>query len=274
MNKATKLLSTSSSPTQGDLRLTFLGMLASLEQYNGRSSQQNIVNAISNKLEIYWNRHLSDSSSISAILDPRYKITLFNNLADRNDCIEHLKNLFSSYITNHHITPNRTSEETLQNSRNYFLNMINHQTTISQQITTAEMDFNEIQNYLNTPNDMNADPLLWWKEHQNEYPTLSLIAKDYLSMQATSVAAEQAFSVAGNTITPTRNKLDPETTRASLCLKSWIENEMGINKNINHETSDDDDYSDGSYSDNINSNSDTDSNNNSDTDSSSDTDSN
>ena len=54
----------------------------------------------------------------------------------------------------------------------------------------------------------------------NIYPILSLIAKDYLSIQATSVAAEQAFSVAGNTITPTRNKLDPETTRATLCLKS------------------------------------------------------
>ena len=33
-----------------------------------------IIDAIYNKLETYWNRHLSNSSSISAILDPRYKI--------------------------------------------------------------------------------------------------------------------------------------------------------------------------------------------------------
>ena len=68
-----------------------------------------------------------------------------------------------------------------------------------------------------------------------KYPILSSIAKDYLIIQATSVAAEQAFSIAGNTITPTRNKLDSETAREILCLKSWIENGMGIT-NIYDET--------------------------------------
>jgi hypothetical protein len=183
MYKATKLLSSTSLPTQGDLRLTFLGMLASLQHYNGQSNQHDIVDAIYAKLEIYWNRHLSDSSSVSAVLDPRYKTTIFNNLAERNECIDYLKSLFSSYTTNPHITPNRTSEETLQNSRNYFLNIIN------QQVLPANLEFDEIDSYLNTSNDINADLLLWWKEHQNEYPTLSLIAKDYLSIQATSVAA-------------------------------------------------------------------------------------
>ena len=215
------------------------------------------MDAIYNKLEIYWNRHLADSSSVSALLDPRYKATTFNNNStEYNDCIDHLKSLFSSYTTNSHIIPNRTNE---QNSRNYFLNIINRQA-----YSPAEnVKYDEINTYLNTSNDINADPLLWWKDHQNEYPTLSLIAKDYLCIQATSVASEQAFSVAGNTITPTRNKLDPMTTRATLCLKSWIENKMGIS--INHETSggnddnnsdgNDDVYSDssdGSYSESIN----------------------
>ena len=62
-------------------------------------------------------------------------------------------------------------------------------------------EFSEIDNYLSTPNDLNTDPLMWWKSHQEEYPILSIIAKDYLMIQATSVAAEQAFSVAENTIT-------------------------------------------------------------------------
>ena len=54
------------------------------------------------------------------------------------------------------------------------------------------------------------------------------MSRDYLSIQATSVACEQAFSVAGNTITKTRNRLDPETARSILCAKSWIENDVGI----------------------------------------------
>ena len=52
------------------------------------------------------------------------------------------------------------------------------------------------------------------------------MAKDYLSIQVTSVPSEQAFSIAKNTITPTRNRLDPEKARASLCLKSWIDSEL------------------------------------------------
>ena len=75
------------------MRLTFLGMLASLQHYNNQFNQHNIVDAIYTKLEIYWNRHLSDSSSISAILDPRYKITTFNNLAEHNECIDHLQQI-------------------------------------------------------------------------------------------------------------------------------------------------------------------------------------
>ena len=47
---------------------------------------------------------------------------------------------------------------------------------------------------------------------QKDYPTLSLIARDYLSIQATSVASEQ----------------DDKSARAILCLKSWIQKEICI----------------------------------------------
>uniref|UniRef100_U9TFX5 HAT C-terminal dimerisation domain-containing protein n=1 Tax=Rhizophagus irregularis (strain DAOM 181602 / DAOM 197198 / MUCL 43194) TaxID=747089 RepID=U9TFX5_RHIID len=67
-----------------------------------------------------------------------------------------------------------------------------------------------------------VDPLLWWQVRQEEFPILSRIARDYLCIQATSVASEQAFSVAGLTISPLRNRLDAETARVTLCLKSWI----------------------------------------------------
>jgi hypothetical protein len=52
------------------------------------------------------------------------------------------------------------------------------------------------------------------------------MARDFLSIQATSVACEQSFSVAGNTVTSIRNRLHPETARAILCSKSWIENNV------------------------------------------------
>jgi hypothetical protein len=200
MYEATNLISSSSLPTQGDLRLCFLGILANLRHYQqqsnelDQSNQSNIVNAIYDKLETYWNTHLSNSPAISAILDPRYKLTIFNDSEERNNYINYLQTLFSSYMTTFHIIPN---EKTSQNSRNYFLKMINNNSIYSMEIP----EFNEIENYLNTPNDINTEPLIWWKSHQKEYPVLSLIARDYLIIQATSVCSEQAFSVAGNTIT-------------------------------------------------------------------------
>ena len=55
---------------------------------------------------------------------------------------------------------------------------------------------------------------------------MSQIARDYLCIQATSVASEQAFSIAGQTISPLLNRLDAETARATLCLKSWFRQDI------------------------------------------------
>ncbi|GBC41841.2 zinc finger BED domain-containing protein RICESLEEPER 2-like [Rhizophagus irregularis DAOM 181602=DAOM 197198] len=92
-------------------------------------------------------------------------------------------------------------------------------------------DFTEIERYLALPCNGNVEVLLWWQAHTVEFPVLSLMARDYLAIQSTSVACEQAFSVAGNTITKTQNRLQPETVRASLCAKNWIDNNIG-EKNV------------------------------------------
>ena len=81
----------------------------------------------------------------------------------------------------------------------------------------------ELSRYLEEPTDEETEPLIWWHAHSNEFPVLSKMARDYLIIQATSVASEQAFSIAGNTITKTRNRLLPEMARACLCLKSWMD---------------------------------------------------
>lgn len=267
MYKATILLSSSILPTQGDLRLTFLGMMASLQQHQ---QQSNVANAIYNKLKSYWDKHLSDSSAISAILDPRYKLSTFNNQEERKNYIDYLQILFSSYIPSSYTIPNQINEE-IQDSRSYFLNIINNNQSNSFVNHLNNLEFEEIDKYLNMPNDINVNPLAWWKTHQEEFPILSLIAKDFLIIQSTSVPSEQAFSIANNTITQTRNRLDPETAREILCLKSWIKNKLGINTNneeiynFNGNNSDyydsyyDSDYYDSDYCDsNNNSNYDSD----------------
>ncbi|XP_072568141.1 E3 SUMO-protein ligase ZBED1-like isoform X2 [Paramormyrops kingsleyae] len=55
-----------------------------------------------------------------------------------------------------------------------------------------------------------ANPLDWWKQHQNEYPLLSHLAKRYLCIPGTSVSSERVFSTAGDIITAQRSALSPK----------------------------------------------------------------
>jgi hypothetical protein len=80
----------------------------------------------------------------------------------------------------------------------------------------------EYKIYLSLPRiDESADPLEWWKNNQQQFPTLSQMARDYLAIPATSVPCEQVFSTGKNLITDKRNRLVGKTIRMCLCLKSW-----------------------------------------------------
>lgn len=56
-----------------------------------------------------------------------------------------------------------------------------------------------------------VDPLKWWQTHQEMFPNLSILAKKYLSVNASSVNSERLFSIAGHIVTKRRSSLKPET---------------------------------------------------------------
>ncbi len=73
-------------------------------------------------------------------------------------------------------------------------------------MSTASMDFDvasvegesQLQAYMQVqqvPND--TDPLMWWKEHQQEFPDLTRMARQYLAVPATSGSPERFFSRVG-----------------------------------------------------------------------------
>ena len=51
-------------------------------------------------------------------------------------------------------------------------------------------------------------PLSWWQEHQMEYPNLSQMAFDLLSIPTISAETERSFSSAGKMVSPFRTRLD------------------------------------------------------------------
>ena len=68
-------------------------------------------------------------------------------------------------------------------------------------------EYPELQRYLAAPTiAMTDDPLEWWAANEFLLPNLAIIARDQLSMLASTVPSEEAFSAAGNTITSKRKK--------------------------------------------------------------------
>ena len=72
----------------------------------------------------------------------------------------------------------------------------------------------------------NADILLWWKNHQSIYPNLSRMARDFLSIQATSVPVERLFSRSSLLIRKHRNRLKKDIARELLCINDWTTRKM------------------------------------------------
>lgn len=228
LEKATKYLSASSYPTLGDTRLVFLGIQAHLEKYanNDSFSQRTMAAVISCKIKDYW-MIMDSTSTVSAILDPRSKLSVFPEESKLN-ARARIQSIYELY-KRQSLPPANSVPSTpiTRRNRQYFTLLRNNAVpTDENESSTLELETEietELSHYLEQSIDEEAEPLLWWQAHLNEYPILSKMARDFLTIQATSVASEQAFSVAGNAITKTRNRLLPETARAGLCVKSWMD---------------------------------------------------
>jgi len=73
--------------------------------------------------------------------------------------------------------------------------------------------------YFNAPAGVEANSLAFWKAHQFDYPVLSAMAKDYLTIQASSVSAERAFSSGTDLVTADRCSLSGKTIEMTQFLK-------------------------------------------------------
>jgi len=178
-----------------------------------------MANSIYQKLDDYW-PIMDETSQISLLLDPRAKLSAFRTEDEKNRVKDLISNL-TGYSTSISAIPRN---DDIANTRNFFRQLqdnSNYDNVLSTLPRTNNIR-DELTKYLALPLEDHIDPLLWWNVQQREYPILSQIARDYLCIQATSVASEQAFSVAGQTISSLRNRLEAETARATLCLKSWF----------------------------------------------------
>ena len=85
---------------------------------------------------------------------------------------------------------------------------VNHRSDLDELlgISTDSMDFDvssvegeaQFQTYMQVQQVSNdTDPLMWWKQHQQEFPDLTRMTRQYLTVPVTSVSPERFFSRVG-----------------------------------------------------------------------------
>ncbi|GKD56519.1 zinc finger BED domain-containing protein RICESLEEPER 2 [Tanacetum coccineum] len=67
------------------------------------------------------------------------------------------------------------------------------------------------------------DVLGFFGNQGNSIPELSRMAQDILSVQATSVASESAFSTSGRALSIRRTRLTPASLKMCMCLKDHLD---------------------------------------------------
>ena len=78
----------------------------------------------------------------------------------------------------------------------------------------------EYVRYFNAPlAGVETNALAFWKAHQFDYPILSAMAKDYLTIQASSVSAERAFSSGTDLVTADRCSLSGKSIEMTQFLQ-------------------------------------------------------
>ncbi|KAI3761392.1 hypothetical protein L1987_51806 [Smallanthus sonchifolius] len=67
------------------------------------------------------------------------------------------------------------------------------------------------------------DILAWWKGNESTFPVLSAMARDLLTVQASTVASESVFSFSGRVLSIRRTRLTPAAMEMCICLKDHLD---------------------------------------------------
>ena len=156
------------------------------------------------------------------MLDPRENNQLFDDIRLTSENVKRLEALYKNYPSNNDEEDTQESQNESQKPLSLFLRALSKKYSSSSKTK-------EISKYLKAPlvpaqcEEKSTDILEWWKVNKIEYPVLSRMASDFLSMQPTCVPVERTFSIAGLTVSKLRSRLNDETVKKLLCLKSWLD---------------------------------------------------
>ena len=147
----------------------------------------------------------------AAILDPRYHQLKFMDYSTRKTAYSMLKEKLAllSCEEECQVVQESASQSPKRKKKKTALAILlgEDEDDDSTVFTTSE----EFEKYLKEfPLKSSENCLEWWAKNKHTYPNLAKLATQYLCVPATSVPAEQVFSVAGEIVNTKRASLKPE----------------------------------------------------------------
>ncbi|KAJ7978822.1 zinc finger BED domain-containing protein DAYSLEEPER [Quillaja saponaria] len=175
------------------------------------------------KARAYNNQVCNIFIYLTAILDPRIKGELIpESLSSENFLEEARTHFIRNYSTSHFpsISTGYGAPEIEDGGSLSFAEEIARKKRRASMNTATD----ELTQYLaEDPAPISTDVLEWWKVNSTRYPRLSVMSRDFLAMQATSVVPEELFCGKGDEIDKQRFCMPHGCTQAILCIKSWMQ---------------------------------------------------
>ena len=191
------------------------------ENFEQSKHTQSFKRVLLDKIEERFGEYIkSDLFKLSAVLDPRFGISVFK-LEDRVNVTERLKSNLSNLdkIVGDEInaepkttliSQNETKKfqkEALRDATYKSLKYLAKESTSSASVSLID---DMIQNYYSeilASTFECEDPLEFWKRNELKYPKLAALAKKFLGVPASSASAERMFSIAGHIFSVKRRRM-------------------------------------------------------------------
>ena len=163
----------------------------------------------------------------AAVLHPLYRRLTFATAYSRTIAHSYIRQQIDEILGLHHQQPTIVSEPSKKKHKSMEdqfadpedINM-NDDINI---VPRSTFKNDELDKYLRMIIDdiyKQSNPLPFWKDHEQKFPCLSLLARRLFSIPVTSAAVERSFSAAGLAITERRSALDPDTVNDILFVRS------------------------------------------------------
>uniref|UniRef100_A0ACD5TSB0 Uncharacterized protein n=1 Tax=Avena sativa TaxID=4498 RepID=A0ACD5TSB0_AVESA len=230
--KTTTNLCTCKLPTVG-LVFFFMDHVFELINICHNSSHQklfeNIARDMSKTALDFTSQAYNIYTFTAAILDPRIKGELIpdalNSTSNLEDARDHFVRDYSSIFQ---AAGNGYSiqDSTEDGSAFSFAEEIIRKRRRVSMSTAAD----ELTQYLaEPPAPISTDALEWWRGHSSRYPRLSLMARDFLAIQGTSLDPEELFTSKGDSIHKQQYWLPLSSMQTTICIKSWMQSGYQFN---------------------------------------------